>query len=188
MSNDKLNLDELNSLLGSPSPAIQEKTEVVIEVKKSNFLYKQYPLFSCPVFSIYIQGVLPCDAFDVDDIKDWLPYAIFRRIGRVESSSLKALLTSIESEGIYKMIYVNKDIHKGMLGNLINLGVKLDKEKVANPTFYLASLNNYMGDLVDFLSSLGYQSPKEYLEANKAKTSISSGLTIDELNSLWDSL
>ena len=163
------------------------------EVK--GFLLKQYPLVSTKYFTIYLQSTkgFPLASLDLSEISEaeLVSYAIscasFRRVGKPTTGALATALLNIEAK--WDHFHTTPDIHKAMLVSLIEAGGELDISKIKPLAFPLAAIELYLNDLVAFLVDGGYESPEDYLKTKaKPAKSINSGLTVDQLTSLWDDL
>lgn len=163
------------------------------EVK--GFLLKQYPLVSTKYFTIYLQSTkgFPLASLDLHEITEaeLVAYAIscasFRRVGKPTKGVLATALLNIEAK--WDNFHTTPDTHKAMLVSLIEAGGELDISKVKPLAFPLAAIELYLTDLAAFLVDGGYESPEDYLKTRtKTAKSINSGLTVDQLTSLWDDL
>lgn len=164
------------------------------KVKDKNFLVSQYPLFSTPLVILYLQGpaafvdYLPTDPNEMLTV--CMQNVIVRKVGRPTAPIDAITITNrfIKSEG-YKKLYTDKEFHKAHLIELLESGLTLNKDKAANRTKVIETINLYLTDLANFLTANGYSSNLEYAEAqvlSKGKNRIINPNNISQED--WDSL
>lgn len=133
-----------------------------------SFLTRNYTLFSTPYFRIYLQGVKDVDDLQEDDIYSFLKLCTVVPInyrGTLNLQIQEFIENTIESKS-YLKFYTDKAFHKAWVEELIRLGGKVDRAKVANRAKVLQTIRDYLVTLETFLVKKGYESTKQYLDMN----------------------
>ena len=157
---------------------------------RSSFLYRQFPIFSCPKLTVYIQGVLPASALTLADCQ---PYLKIRLIGakpatqEADSLLALALINSRElakGKGFYSNL--GRSQHLELVNLLIQAGVAVDPTKALSKANAEASLDAYLTALAEFLTDSGYSDPDVWLADRQPTASANSKITIEQAISLAD--
>ena len=153
MTNKLASQDELLASMGLPSQKEVKETNKV----KSKFLTRQYPIFSTPVCSIYLQGSASVSLASLTSEEEFLAKApavsIFRKIGACYNSnpSLLAILEELKTNR--HLLFNDKVFHRQIVVKLIDAGISIDPAKAISKSFALAAIDSYLQDLADYLTS-----------------------------------
>lgn len=168
-----------------PDPVLPNSNKV----KGKTFHNRQFTLISCAYFRVYLQSVLPIDTLDPEDIGAFLNLAVASPIGYKgpKNEALEYFIRNTIESGEYKGFYTNKEWHMQWLKEAQELGLVIDVNKLANRKRVLATINEYLEALSDFLSTQGYPSTEAYLLKNPRKVRGVKAKPVD-LSNLWDQL
>jgi len=150
MTNKLASQDELLASMGLPSQKEVKETSKV----KSKFLTRQYPIFSTPVCSIYLQGSTSVSLAFLTSEEEFLAKAatvsIFRKIGANSNPSILSILEELKTNK--SLLFIDKVFHRQIVVKLIEAGVSIDPAKAVSKSFALAAIDSYLQDLADYLA------------------------------------
>lgn len=165
-----ISLEDINKELGisQEQEALQlSKTPATKLV--GSFLTKQFTLFSLPIVSVYLQGVLPSEA--LNSFEEAIKHAKVRPINNPTRKALptktEPLIANIKTNFSRLYSAQSKEWHLAIVKEAMSLGLKVDPSKCLKKESAIKAFEAYQSALIDFLIAEGYSTPEDYLARNK---------------------
>lgn len=189
MTNNIASQDELLASMGlstnSTNPTNSTK-------RKNNFLTNQYPIFSTPVCSVYLQGSASVSLASLTSEEEFLAKApavsIFRKIGANSNPSILSILEELKTNK--HLLFNDKAFHKQIVVKLVEAGVSIDPAKAVSKSFALAAIDSYLQDLAVYLadSNLTLEAFIESTLPKEKRSVIDSTMSQADFDALFDQL
>lgn len=192
MTNKLASQDELLASMGLPTKPSTETYSSNPTKRKNSFLTRQYPIFSTPVCSIYLQGSTSVSLASLTSEEALLAKApavsIFRKIGANSNLYILSILEELKTNK--HLLFNDKAFHKQIVVRLVEAGVSIDPTKAVSKTFALAAIDSYLQDLADYLtnSNLTLEAFVESTLPKEKRSVIDSTMSQAEFDALFDLL
>lgn len=171
-----ISLEAINKELGIPSEADASAIEEALQLSKTpatklvgSFLTKQFTLFSLPIVSVYLQGVLPSAA--LNSFEEAIKHAKVRPINNPTRKALpektEPLIANIKTNFSRLYSAQGKEWHLAVVKEAMSLGLKVDPSKCLKKESAIKAFEAYQSALIDFLIAENYSTPEDYLARNK---------------------
>ena len=189
MTNKLASQDELLASMGLPT---KPSTETYSPAIKSKFLTRQYPIFSTPVCSIYLQGSASVSLASLTSEEELLAKApavsIFRKIGANSNLYILSILEELKTNK--HLLFNDKAFHKRIVVELVAAGVSIDPAKAVSKSFALAAIDSYLQDLAVYLadSNLTLEAFIESTLPKEKRSVIDSTMSQVDFDALFDQL
>lgn len=190
MINSIASQEELLASMGLSTTSTSSPTASKPSVSK--FLTNQYPIFSTPLCTVYLQGAASVALASITDEAQWLNWvasnAVYRRIGKQPSSFVASLLTELkDNKG---RLFIDREFHRSIVVRLAEAGVAIEPSKAMSRSYALAAIDSYLADLTNYLVETG-QTLEDFIESTKPKEKksiIDSTMSQADFNALFDQL
>lgn len=177
---------------GKPLPTKEELEELAIAAEvAANFgkpklkLTTMFVVFSTPDFLVYWQGIPDIDMGSLPTLEDLLPFTKARIMGRGNKAprtpELEFYLQTL-AKGYYQKIWSTKDIHLGIIQNMMDLGMELNPNTCLDKGLAKERAKEYLAFITSYLVQEGFKTPQEFLAKEFPKAQNVTKLTGKELN------
>jgi len=192
MTNKLASQDELLASMGLSTKPSTETNLSNPTKRKNSFLTNQYPIFSTPVCSIYLQGSTSISLASLTSEEEFLSKApavsIFRKIGANSNPALLAILEELKTNR--HLLFNDKVFHRQIVVKLIDAGISIDPTKAISKTFALAAIDSYLQDLAVYLadSNLTLEAFIESTLPKEKRSVIDATMSQVDFDALFDQL
>lgn len=189
----KLSLEDMAAELsitpsGLLNPADLATPSLGQPTRTKSFLMQRYTLLATPLFTVYIQGVLPIK--EDTSLSFFLTNSVLKVNGHPLFKTSPTICDTLITRALelQTSFYSStaRDAHIELIAEISKL-VKINPSKCLSKSSAEQAIETYLTDLANFLVSEGFNSPLDWIAKNKSTNSLSA-LTYEDLKELSNSI